>query len=69
MQCNFHLIKWNLYICTIWSTDSLNFTALKSGKMPEKVNCGRDTFLENTQYCSRAIKDKPICRSYLAQMK
>lgn len=37
--------------------------------MPEKVNCGRDTFLENTQYCSRAIKDKPICRSYLAQMK
>lgn len=37
--------------------------------MPEKVNCGRDTFLENAQYCICAIKDKPISCPYLAQMK
>lgn len=47
MQHIFHLIKWTLYTRTMWIPDSLNFTVLKSGKMPEKINWERDTSLEN----------------------
>lgn len=66
MQHILHLIKWTLYTCTMRIPDSLSFTVLKSGKMPEEVSWERDTSLENAEYDICALKGKLISDLHLA---
>lgn len=49
--------------------DSLSFTVLKSGKIPEEVNWERDTSLENAEYGICALKGKLTSGPHLAQIQ